>query len=205
MDDSDIFRIEVATGKTEKLLEHPEKQIFTVADVSRLGRTLLVISNAMGGSDNVALLDSKTKKLEWLRHTPWSVSGGAFTPDGRSVMYVLDVDSRISTRFLDLKTMQESERGLPPGMNEPAVTSRPFLPDGILLLLHQDSSHPQELHALAKDAKFTQSTHNANETLQNEALPKSQLVNYKTFDGRLISAFVWVPFNLKELVPLRLW
>jgi dipeptidyl aminopeptidase/acylaminoacyl peptidase len=206
--DSDIFRVDVATGKAEKILEHPEKQMFSVTDVSRDGRTLLVTSNAIGGYFNVALLDPKTKRLSWLTHTQWSVSGGAFTPDGRSVMYVLNVDGRISTRFLDLKTIQESERGVPAGMNQPAATSpsylppaaasTSFLPDGTLLLIHQDSSHPQELYALAKDDKFTQIMHSANETVQKAALPKSQLVTYKSFDGRLISAFVWVPFNLKR-------
>jgi dipeptidyl aminopeptidase/acylaminoacyl peptidase len=148
--DSDIFRVDVATGKAEKILEHPEKQMFSVTDVSRDGRTLLVTSNAIGGYFNAALLDPKTKRLSWLTHTQWSVSGGAFTPDGTS------------------------------------------------LLIHQNSSHPQELYALAKDDKFTQITHSANETLQKAALPKSQLVTYKSFDGSVISAFVWVPFNLKR-------
>jgi dipeptidyl aminopeptidase/acylaminoacyl peptidase len=30
------------------------------------------------------------------------------------------------------------------------------------------------------------------------ALPSSQLVTYKSFDGKMISALVWVPFNLKR-------
>jgi dipeptidyl aminopeptidase/acylaminoacyl peptidase len=67
-----------------------------------------------------------------------------------------------------------------------------------MLLLHEDSSHPQELYRLAPDNSLTQITHNANETLQHIALPKSQLVTYRSFDGHLISAFVWVPFNLQR-------
>lgn len=67
-----------------------------------------------------------------------------------------------------------------------------------MLLSHEDSSHPQELYRLAADDTLTQVTHNANDTLRNMTLPKSQLVAYRTFDDRLISAFVWVPFNLKR-------
>ena len=198
IDDSDIFRVEVATGKAQKLLEHAGKQLVTVADVSRDGRMLLVSSNGKGGYENVALLNLATKGLRWLTDTQWSASGVAFTPDGESAVYGLNADGRVSTRFVNLKTMQESERGITAGMNLPDAAPTPFLPDGSMLLAHEDSGHPQELYRLAKDNTLTQITHNANETLQHAVLPKSQLVTYKSFDGRLISAFVWVPFNLKR-------
>jgi dipeptidyl aminopeptidase/acylaminoacyl peptidase len=34
--------------------------------------------------------------------------------------------------------------------------------------------------------------------LNSSRLPASQLVHYRTFDGKIISAFMWVPFNLKR-------
>lgn len=198
IDDAEIFRIDVTTGESEPLLEHPGKQLLTIADVSRDGRTLLITSNAKGGYDNVALLDLATRKLRWVTNTQWSAEAVAFTPDGAGVVYVLNADGRLSTRFLDLRTMQESERGVPAGLNEPVAEPRRFLPDGSMLLSHEDSSHPAELYRLAPDNTLTQITHNANATLEHIALPKSQLVAYRSFDGTLISAFVWVPFNLKR-------
>ena len=139
----------------------------------------------------------RRKKLRWLTDTEWSADGVAFTPDGGSVVYVKNADGRMSTRFLDLKSMQESERGVPAGLNVPAGAPTPFLPDGSMLLRHEDSSHPQELYRLAADNRLTQITHNANQALEQTVLPKSQLVTYRSFDGMLISAFVWVPLNLK--------
>jgi dipeptidyl aminopeptidase/acylaminoacyl peptidase len=195
IDDSDIFRIDVATGASEQLLKHTGKQLISISDISRDGRTLLVTSNANGGYENAALLDLATKKLNWLTRTQWSAGGVAFTPEGGTAVVVLNADGRISTRFIDLKTMQQSERGVPPGLNTPAASPTPFLPDGSMLLSHEDSSHPEELYRLAPDNSLTQITHNANEALQHIVLPKSQLVTYRSFDGRLISAFVWVPFN----------
>jgi dipeptidyl aminopeptidase/acylaminoacyl peptidase len=198
IDDSDIFRVDVATGKAEKLLEHTGRQLVSISSVSRDGKTLLINSNAKGGYGNVALLSLATRKLRWLTDTQWSAAGQAFTPDGRSAVYSLNADGRVSTRFVDLETMKESERGVPPGMNTPAARPTPFLPDGSMLLSHEDSSHPQELYRLANDNTLTQITHNANDQLQHIALPNSQLVTYRSFDGRLISAFVWVRFNLKR-------
>ena len=198
IDDSGIFRVDAATGKSEQLLEHAGRQLLTTAAVSRDGDTLLITSNARGGYENVALLDLRTKKQRWLTDTRWSATGVAFTPDDGSVVYILNADGRVSTRFVNLKTMRESDRGVPAGLNVPAADPRPFLPDGSMLLSHEDSSHPEELYRLAPDNTLTQITHNANETLQRIALPKSQLVTYRSFDGMLISAFVWVPFNLNR-------
>ena len=198
IDDSDIFRVDVATGKAEKLLEHTGKQLVSVSAVTPDGRTLLIASNEKGGYDNVALLDVDSKKSRWLTDTQWSAGSAAFTPDGGGAVYVLNADGRSSTRFVDLKTMRESDRGIPPGMNRPVGAPTPFLPDGSMLLSHEDSSHPGEYYRLARDNSLTQITHNANAELQHAVLPNSQLVAYKSFDGKLISAFVWVPFNLKR-------
>jgi dipeptidyl aminopeptidase/acylaminoacyl peptidase len=198
IDNSEIFRIDVATGASVQLLEHTGKQLISLSRISHDGRTLLITSNGNGGYNNAALLDLATKKLRWITHTEWSARGAFFTPDGRSVVVVMNVDGRASIRFIYLKTMEESERGVPPGWNTPAGFPTPFLPDGSMLLSHEDSSQPKELYRLAPDNSLTQITHNANETLQHIELPKSQLVTYTSFDGRLISAFVWVPFNLNR-------
>lgn len=198
IDDSEIFRIDVVTGTSEQLLEHTGKQLISVAGVSLDGRTLLVTSNANGGYNNAALFDLATIKLRWITHTQWSANGAAFSPNGESVVVVMNANGRISTRFINLKTMQQSERGVPPGLSYPVAYPTPFLPDGSLLLSHEDSSHPQELYRLGPGNSLTQITHNANKTLQRVELPKSQLVSYTSFDGRLISAFMWVPLNLKR-------
>ena len=198
IDDSDIFRIDAATGLSQQLLEHIGKQLISISDVSRDGRTLLVTSNANDGYNNAALLDLSPERLRWITHTQWSSNAANFTPDGGSVVVVLNADGRISTLFINLKTMQQSERGVPPGLTYPVASPTPFLPDGSLLLSHEDSSHPQELYRLEPNNSLIQITHNANKALENIDLPKSQLVVYRSFDGRLISAFVWVPFNLKR-------
>jgi dipeptidyl aminopeptidase/acylaminoacyl peptidase len=51
---------------------------------------------------------------------------------------------------------------------------------------------------LHPSGKLKQVTHNESPALASVALPTSQLVVYKSFDGRLISAFLWIPFNLKR-------
>ena len=101
IDNSEIYRVDAVTGASEQLLEHSGKEVVSVAGVSRDGKTLLITSNAKGGYDNVALIDSATKKVRWLTDTQWSTEGDAFTPDGKSVVYIKNANGRISTRSLN--------------------------------------------------------------------------------------------------------
>ena len=54
IDDSQIYRVDAATGASEQIMEHTGKQRVTIADVSRDGGMLLLTSNAKGGYENVA-------------------------------------------------------------------------------------------------------------------------------------------------------
>lgn len=198
IDDADVFRIDARSGQAEKLLSHTGKQLVSASDVSPDGRTLLITSNEKGGYENVALLDLTMRKARWVTDTQWSASSGSFSPDGKSFTYVVNADGRITTEFVDLATLKTSERGVPVGLNVPVGEPSAFLPDGSMLLSHEDSTHPAELYVLHADGGLRQITHNESAALEAAVAPGSQLVTYRSFDGRLISAFVWVPFNLKR-------
>jgi dipeptidyl aminopeptidase/acylaminoacyl peptidase len=43
-----------------------------------------------------------------------------------------------------------------------------------------------------------QLTYSAVASLRADDIPQSQIVHYKSFDGTMISAFLWLPFNLKR-------
>jgi dipeptidyl aminopeptidase/acylaminoacyl peptidase len=43
-----------------------------------------------------------------------------------------------------------------------------------------------------------QLTHTAIASLNAAAMPQSQIVHYKSFDGKIISALMWVPYNLRR-------
>ena len=75
-----------------------------------------------------------------------------------------------------------------------------FSPDDKrVLIAHQGSKRPSDLWAYDIAAsKPMQLTHSAAKSLDPNQLPQSQLVHYKSFDGTMISAFLWVPFNLKR-------
>ena len=89
---------------------------------------------------------------------------------------------------------------MPEGLTGFSGNPTPFSPDGKKLLMsHQSSRRPGDLWSYTiATAKPIQLTHSANPSVVASSLPQSQLVHYKSFDGTMISAFVWLPFNLKR-------
>jgi dipeptidyl aminopeptidase/acylaminoacyl peptidase len=197
-EDSDVYRIDTGSGKAENLTAHKGKELDSVSDVSPDGKTLLLNSNRRAGYDNVVLFDIKSKQWRWVTDTQWTARAGEFSPDGKTFTYGINADGRTTILFADAATLKATDRGVPPGINNGAASPTAFTSDGSYLLSHEDSTHPANLYLLRAGGELKQITRNESPALASAALPGSQLVTYKSFDGRLISAFVWIPFNLKR-------
>jgi len=64
---------------------------------------------------------------------------------------------------------------------------------------HESSVNPADIwvYDIAKRSA-AQLTFSAIASLETTPLPAAQIVHYKSFDGKTISALMWVPFNLKR-------
>jgi dipeptidyl aminopeptidase/acylaminoacyl peptidase len=198
--DSDMYRIDVATGKLENLTSHNGDVIYSVSSVSPDATTLLITSNEKGGYENVALLDVRSKQRTWVTNTKWEAHSGEFSPDGKNFYYIVNADGRTDIYLVDRKSGHASKLPFPVGINSPSGNPIAYSPKGDRLLIsHQISTEPADLwvYDLAK-REARQLTFSAPGSLNPSRLPASQLVHYKTFDGKTISAFLWMPFNLKR-------
>ena len=198
--DSDVYLLTVATGAAENLTPHQGKTVYTAADISPDGSTVLLGSNEKYGVGNAALLDLATKKLTWVTDLQWEATPGEFAPDGRSFTYTVNEDGRTELYLVSRGTLQAEKLAFPEGL--PGFAGRPnaFSPDGRQLLVsHQSSQRPSDLwiYDLAGRAS-RQLTVSTIAGLDPASIPPSQLVHYRSFDGMIISAFLWVPYNLKR-------
>jgi dipeptidyl aminopeptidase/acylaminoacyl peptidase len=196
--DSDIYRIDVASGKTTNLTPHKGDVMYHVAAASPDGRTLLVSSNEQSGYSNVALLDAATKKLTWVTHLRWDAGPETFSPDGKTFTYTVNQDGRTDVYLADTATRQGRKLSILPGLNFFLGNPTPYAPDGTRLLVsHQGSKQPGDIWVYDLATRVAhQLTFSAIASLKPDNLPQSQVVHYQSFDGTVISAFVWVPFNL---------
>jgi dipeptidyl aminopeptidase/acylaminoacyl peptidase len=198
--DGDIYAIDVASGNTANLTAHKGNILYLSSSLSPDGKTLLVTSNEQGGYENVALLEVTTLKRIWVTHTKWEAESGDFSSTGKSFTYTLNADGLTDTYLMSLPAMKAEELTLEPGLNAPAGNSNAFSPDGgRLLLSHQSSVRPLDLLVYDTTSRTArQLTHSAIAGLASAPMPQSQIVHYRSFDGKMISALLWVPFNLKR-------
>jgi len=197
--DSDVYQIEVATGARTNLTPHQGESRMEAQALSPDGRTLVVSSNRKGGHGNAALLEVATREVTWISDGGWEADGQGFSPDGRTVLYTVNEDGRTEVVLWD-RTAKKSERlDFPSGLTVPVGNPSAFSRDGRLLLSHQDSRQPSDLWVYDPHTRRSrQLTFSSLGSLQPAHIPASQRVVYQSYDGTLISAFVWIPFNLRR-------
>jgi len=198
--DADIYAVDVVTGKTTNLTPHQGKVLNLASSLSPDGRTLMLTSNQKGGYQNVALLVPATQKLTWVTDTKWEANSGDFSPNGKSFTYTLNADGLSDIYLVDAASLRPQKLPVAAGFNTLPAYPNSFSPAGDRLLLsHESSVKPADfwMDDLAS-GQMTQLTHSAIASLSAAAMPESEIVHYKSFDGKTISALLWVPFNLKR-------
>ncbi len=161
---------------------------------------LLITSNEKGGYQNVGLLDSAGKKLAWVTETKWEAGSGDFSPDGKWITYTINADGRVDTFIADIATMRPEKIPVAGGVNGFAAYPSSFSPSGDRLLLsHESSVEPGDFWVYDLSSRKTrQLTYSAIASLNSAPRAPSQVISYKSFDGKTISALLWIPFNLNR-------
>jgi dipeptidyl aminopeptidase/acylaminoacyl peptidase len=198
--DADIYRIDVATGKTENLTPHQGTVRYLGSALSPDGAKVLLSSDAKGGYMNVALLDTTSKNVTWVTDLKWEAYSGSFTPDGKTYSYVINQDGVTDAFLVDCATNTAKKVDLPHGLNFFTGNPNEFSPQSDRVMLsHEASNQPGDIwvYNLATN-QGDQLTFSAVASLRATPLPPSQIVHYKSFDGKIITALLWMPFNLKR-------
>jgi dipeptidyl aminopeptidase/acylaminoacyl peptidase len=198
--DADVYRIDVATGKMENLTAHKGTIRYLGSSLSPDDKTLLLSSDAKGGYMNVVLLDVATKKITWVTDVKWETSAGSFSPDSKRYSYVVNEDGVIDPYVVDRATNHAEKVDLPHGLNLVQGNPSEFAPQSDRVIVsHEASNQPADLWIYNLSTRHAeQLTFSAIASLRATPLPPSQIVHYKSFDGKIITALLWVPFNLKR-------
>jgi dipeptidyl aminopeptidase/acylaminoacyl peptidase len=197
--DSNIFVAEVAGGKSTLLTPHQGEQLYSANDFSPDAKRVLITANAVNGYDNVGLLDIASKKITWLTQDKWEISGGNFSPDGKSITWTANVDGNTDIYLHDIASGKTTSLPLPKGVNQVAGAESAFTRDGSRLLYYHDGPDaPNDvwIYSLA-DGKSRQVTHALVAGIRAEDMVEPFLVHYPSRDGKwTVSALVYVPYNL---------
>jgi dipeptidyl aminopeptidase/acylaminoacyl peptidase len=198
--DADIYRIDVATGKAQNLTQHQGTIRYLASSLSPDDATLLLTSDAKGGYMNVAFLDVATKKITWVTDVKWECGASNFSPDGKHYTYTVNEDGVSDAYIADRSTNEAKKVDLPHGLNYYSGNSNEFSRQSDRVIVsHEASNQPGDLWIYnLRSQRADQLSFSAIASLRATPLPASQIVHYKSFDGKIITALLWMPFNLKR-------
>jgi len=199
--DSNIFIADIATGKSTLLTPHDGERIYSANDLSPDGKSVLITSNAGNGYDNVGLLDVASKQIKWLTNDKWEIAGGGFSPDGKQLTWVANVDGNTDVYIHEVASGKSSALPLPKGVNGLGGNHSAFTRDGArLLYYHNGPNAPNDAWAYTMaDGKSQQITRSVVGGIRAADMVEPSLVHYPSKDGKwTISAFVYMPYNLPK-------
>src|SRR5437899_1009738 len=165
------------------------------------GKTIAFSYKPKDGSQyDIALLDVATKKVTWVTDLKWETYAGNSSPDGKRFSYVVNEDGVIDSYLMDRSTNHAEKIDLPHGLNAFSGNPNEFAPQSDRVIVsHEASNQPGDLWVYdLRTRHANQLTFSAIASLRATPLPPSQIVHYKSFDGKIITALLWVPFNLKR-------
>ena len=195
---SAVWRIEVVSGQA-RALTAPSGENIQASAVSPDGRAVAVTFYTPGGVRQAGLLDTASGKITPLKPDGWEQNADRFSPDGRMLVFACNVDGRMTLYAYDLASGTSRALPLPPGVSGLASDSgEAFSPDGSRLLVsHQAGNASPDLWVVDLGAwTAAPATRLGLASLSPRTLPASQVVHYKSGDGTVISALMWMPLNL---------
>ena len=198
---SNILIADLATRKSTLLTPHQGERLFAADDISPDGKRVLITSNAGNGYENAGLLDISTKQIIWLTEEKWAVSGGHFSPDGKSLTLRANIDGNSAIYIHDLASGQNKEVPLPKGVNSFGGAGSAFSSDGSrILYFHNGPNAPNDAWVYdLVSGKSTQVTQSLMAGIPAEHFVEPFLVHYPSRDGKwTISALLYVPRNMQR-------
>ena len=197
---SAVWSIDVASG-TATALTPAAGEFNAASDISPDGHMIALTTQGAGGNRQAALLDLTSGKLSPVAPDNWDQTSGRFTPDGRTLIFGRNVDGRITLARREISSGTTGSIGPIDGVNgEASALESSLSPDGRRLLFnHQASNTPFDYWiADLADGSAAPVTRFGLASINPTHLPPARVVHYASEDGTVISAFLWMPFNLRR-------
>jgi dipeptidyl aminopeptidase/acylaminoacyl peptidase len=195
VNDAHLWVVDSESGKKELVTrkDGAEKVAYTDAEFSRDGKGLYVITDAGSEFRRLAHLDIETKRLSFLSaKLPGDVDDFDLSDDGGKIAFVTNEEGVSKLYLLDLASRKvRSVANLPVGV----LGSVKWHKSGRYLGFTLSSARlPAEAFSLDVDTgKLARWTYSETGGLKTEHFVQPELIRWKSFDGKMISGFLYRP------------
>jgi dipeptidyl aminopeptidase/acylaminoacyl peptidase len=191
--ESYLWLLDLATGNRTRVTPAGQKISYGSAVFSKDGKGLYVVTDQQSEFQRLAYLDLATKQYRYLTtNIPWDIEDIDLTKDGRYLAFTANENGASTLRVMDAQTNQ--------------LLKLPKLPVGLVASInwHRNS---QDLGFTFVSAKSTADVYSINirsgkserwtgsETggLNTNVFSDAELVSWRSFDGKMISGFLYRP------------
>lgn len=165
------------------------------------GRHIAISLEAGDGIRHAAVFDRPAGTTKLIEPGEWEQKTTDISPDGKSLLYVTNENGRQAVHLHDMATALNRRIDLPAGVNAAAgylATLPTFSPDGRYILFpHSAGSTPTDYWIYDLEGQRARRVTGLS-ALQTHKLPTVSIVNYASFDTTVISAVMWMPYNLQR-------
>lgn len=199
--ESSVWRIDVASGVAAKVAGDKGHPYESAGALSPDGQMLTLTSENAAGLRQAVMLDLLSGARTFMQPGGWPQEGGAFSPDGKTALVITNADGRDEIHLFDLAGETARRLPLPEGRASDYFGTMPaFSPDGKALLFpHSSGSSPFDYWVFdLAGGSAKRLTNLGLASINADALPRTSIVRYKSADGTVVSAVLWMPWNLKR-------
>ena len=189
-----LWLVDATTGEKTAVTQRDtkEKVFWGAAAFSKDGKGIYVTTDKDSEFQRLAYLDLATKQSKFLTtKIPWDVEKFDLTHDGKWIAFVTDEEGSSVLHVMDTATEKE--------------VALPKLPAGVYGTLRWNRGG-QELAFSVNNAKSAGDVYSVNvaggkverwttseSAVKTNAFPEAELVRWKSFDGKMISGFLYKP------------
>ncbi|MBI1850031.1 MAG: S9 family peptidase [Planctomycetes bacterium] len=195
--DSNVYAYDFKKSQEFCLTQHQGEKFYWATAWSPDGKKLLATSNAFNGFENVAFLPFPSGELTWLTNGTTPCYSGSFNHDGSFATWTQNNEGSTTLFVRNCTTNKTESLNLATGFN-----SHPFFSwcDNRLAFLHESATTPCDIwtYDFGKTNNASQVSFSIPKNFSSADLSEPFLVHYASFDGKQISAYLYLPFNLKK-------
>lgn len=193
--ESYLWLFDVASGAKSLLTQKPDTGEISYggAEFSKDGKGVYTVTDRDFEFIRLTYIELTTGKHTYLTsNINWNVAGFDLSPDGKRIAFVTNEDGLSVLRILNLTTRKEEKiPKLPVGL----VSGVDWHNNGKHLGFTLSSVHaPADAYSLdISSGKIERWTFSETGGLNTSMFPQPELVKWKSFDGRMISGFLYMP------------
>lgn len=190
--DAELYLLDLASGEATHLTPHTAPVAYEQAQFSPDSRSIYLITDQESEFNRAARMDLATRQVDFLTPDDHDVDWLRLSPDGTRLAMVRNVDGYGRFHMLDLKS-DESEGApeIPPGV----VMEPTWSPDSrsVSFVFSGPRNNANIWLWNMESRTCRQITHVAVGGIPEDVFVEPELVHVRTFDGREIPAFLYMP------------